>query len=229
VDQWKKRVEFAKEVQTFSEYALSTTALTAPPAKTVDLVDALIAINPKSTYLNECAYSYLEALQKEGKKPAEGAQKILAASPNNEDALYTLATNPMNATYAAKLVSVMRSKAKPEGLAEADWDRKKALYLGQGYYVAGATACGKSTWTDCDKNLRAALPYVGKEPAVAGPTYFYLGLANYNLAKLTNDRAKLQEAERFSEQSAAIAGPMQQQAARNVQAMKQDLAGGARR
>ncbi|HYK61144.1 MAG TPA: hypothetical protein VEV85_17050 [Bryobacteraceae bacterium] len=228
-DQWKKRMEFARDVQTFAEYSLSTTAVTAPPAKTVELVDALIEINPKSTYLNECAYSYLQALAKEGKKPADGAQKILNGAPNNEDALYTLATSSMNGTYATRLVNVMKSKAKPEGMADADWERKKSLYLGQGYYVAGAAACTKSTWTDCDKNLRAALPYVGKEPSVAGPTYFYLGLANYNLAKITSDRAKLQEAEKFSEQSAAMAGPMQQQAARNVAAMKQELAGGGKR
>jgi len=228
-DQWKKRMEFARDVQTFAEYSLSTTAVTAPPAKTVELVDALIEINPKSTYLNECAYSYLQALAKEGKKPADGAQKILNGAPNNEDALYTLATSSMNGTYATRLVNVMKSKAKPEGMADADWERRKSLYLGQGYYVAGAAACTKSTWTDCDKNLRAALPYVGKEPSVAGPTYFYLGLANYNLAKITSDRAKLQEAEKFSEQSAAMAGPMQQQAARNVAAMKQELAGGGKR
>src|SRR5215469_16853317 len=48
VDQWKKRIEFAKEVQAFAEYSLSTTALSTPPAKTVELVDALIEINPKS-------------------------------------------------------------------------------------------------------------------------------------------------------------------------------------
>jgi hypothetical protein len=229
-DQWKKRVEFAKEVQAFAEYSLSTTALTAPPAKTVELVDALIEINPKSTYLNECAYSYIQALAKEGKKPADGAQKILNGAPNNEDALYTLccATTSMNGTYATRLVTVMKSRAKPEGMADADWERKKSLYLGQGYYVAGAAACTKSTWTDCDKNLRAALPYVSKEASLAGPTYFYLGFANYNLAKITSDRARLQEAEKFSEQSAAIAGPMQQQAARNVQVMKQELAGGGR-
>lgn len=229
VDQWKKRVEFAKEVQTFAEYSLATTA-NAVPAKSVELVDELIEINPKSMYLDSCAQTYLSALSKEGaKKYGEGAQKIINASPNNEDALFALATGSMNGTYATRLVTVMRSKAKPEGVGEADWEKKKSLYLGQGYYVAGAAACNKSTWTDCDKNLRAALPLVGKEPSVAGPTYFYLGLANYNLSKLTGDRAKLQEAEKFSEQSAAIAGPMQQQAMRNVAAMKQELLGAGRR
>lgn len=229
VDHWKQRVEFAKQVQTFAEYSLSTTA-NSVPAKTVELVDTLIEMNPKSQYLNDCAGSYLAALGKEGtKKQVEGAQKIVNGAPNNEDALYALAAGNQNVTYASRLVNVLRTKAKPEGMSDADWTRRKDMMLGQGYYVMGSQACAKSTWTDCDKNLRAALPLVSKEPSLAGPTYFFLGLANYNLSKLTNDRVKLQEAEKFSEQSAAIPGPMQQQAMRNVAAMKQDLAGPVRR
>ena len=229
VDQWKQRVEFAKQVQTFAEYSLSTTAV-AVPAKTVELVDTLLEVNPKSTYLSDCAAVYLAALAKEGgKKQIEGAQKIVTGAPNNEDALYVLTAAGTNATYGARLVNVLRTKAKPEGMPEADWTRKKDMMLGQGYYAMGAQACVKSTWTDCDKNLRAALPFVSKEPSLAGPTYFYLGLASYNISKLTNDRVKLQEAEKFSEQSAAIAGPMQQQAMRNVAAMKQELAAPVRR
>jgi hypothetical protein len=226
VEHWKQRVEFAKEVEDFTEYSLSTTAI-ANPSKAIELVDTLIQINPKSKYLGACASTYLKALGP--KRETEGAQKILNGDPNSEDALYAMASGTMNGAYATRLVNVMKSKPKPEGMSEADWDKQKAYFLGQGYYIAGAAACTKSTWTDCDRDLRAALPYVSKEPAVAGPTYFYLGLADYNLAKLTGDRAKLQEAEKFSEQSAAIAGPTQAQAQKNVAIMKQELAGGGRR
>ncbi|HEX5431207.1 MAG TPA: hypothetical protein VFW83_04525, partial [Bryobacteraceae bacterium] len=93
----------------------------------------------------------------------------------------------------------------------------------EGYYISGAAACTKQSWTDCDRELRAALPYVGKEPSMAGPTYFYLGLANFRLGTITNDRARIQQAERYSEQSAAIPGPMQTQARTNAYAMKQQL------
>jgi hypothetical protein len=226
VDNWKKRVEFAKEVENFAEYSLATTAI-ANPSKSVELVDTLIQINPKSKYLGLCASTYLEALGP--KRQTEGAQKILNGDPNSEDALYVMASGTMNGAYATRLVNVMKSKPKPEGMSEADWDKKKALFLGEGYYIAGAAACTKQTWTDCDRDLRAALTYVSKEPAVAGPTYLYLGLANYNLAKLTNDHARLEQAEKFSEQSAAISGPTQAQAAKNAAMMKQELAGGGRR
>jgi hypothetical protein len=227
VDEWKKRVDFAKQVDVFAEYALAYTAISVTdPAKTVDLVDILLAQNPKSQYLTMCASSYLAALQKQGgaAKQTAGAQKILNGSPNDEDALFALASVQMSGPYATRLVTVMKSKGKPEGVTQEDWDRKKNYMLGQGYYIAGAAACSKNTWTDCDKDLRAAIPYVGKEPGTAGPLYFYLGLADYNLGKLTGDRTKIQEGEKFSEQAAAIPGPMQQRAITNMNVMKQELA-----
>ena len=226
VADWKQRVEFAKDVDAFTEYSLATVASTSSDSsKTIALVEQLLAQNPKTTYLSVCANSYLDALAKKSTKDQmAGAQNIIKANPNSEDALYVLGVTGQNPTYAMRLVTVMKAKAKPEGVAEADWEKRKSMMLGQGYYISGATACSKGTWTDCDKDLRAAIQYVGKDPAIAGNLYFYLGLANYNLGKLTGDRSKIQEGEKFSEQSAALPGPMQGKAASNVNAMKQELA-----
>ena len=126
-------------------------------------------------------------------------------------------------TYAIRLVTVMRSKAKPEGVSDEDWSRRKSALLSRGYYTAGVTGCMRQVWKDCDTNLRAALPMIGGQPALAGPAYFYLGVANYQLSKITTDRTKLQEAVKFSQQSAAIAGPMQAQAQKNVTGMQNEL------
>jgi hypothetical protein len=227
VENWKGRVEFGKQVSSYAEYALSSTAAGASdPAQTIALVEALIEVNPKSTYLTSATPYYLQALSKNGgaAKQLAGAEKLIKGNPNNEDALYALASGRMNQSYATRLVQVMKTKAKPEGVSDADWDKKKSMFLGQGYYIAGAAAASASSWQDADVNLRAAIPYVGKDPAVSGNLYFYLGLSDYNLAKLTGDRTKMQEAQKYSEQSAAMAGPMQQQAARNAQVMKQELA-----
>lgn len=226
---WKQRMQFAKEVQLFAEYSLATTAL-ADPDRAPDLVDTLIEMNPKSQYLPLCASGYLLALAKQGpEKELAGAQKILAADPANEDALYSLASGYQSSApdraggYATRLIAAMKGKAKPEGVSEADWEKKKSAMLGSGYYIAGTSACAKSSWVDCDRDLRAALPYVGKEPRTLGITDFYLGLANYQIGKLTGDRTKISEGEKYSEQSAAIPGPMQQRAATNAQAMKAEL------
>ena len=65
VENWKQRVEYGKEVIAYTEYALSYMA-TQDPAKTVELVDTLLAQNPKSKYLDVCAPAYLAALGKIG-------------------------------------------------------------------------------------------------------------------------------------------------------------------
>jgi hypothetical protein len=231
---WKERVDFAKEADTLSEYDLATTAAQPglAPAKTVELVDALLAQNPKTQYIGACASAYLAALDKQSPgKSLDGAAKIINGNPNNEDALFALVSGyqskaPDKAlTYANRLVQVVRAKAKPEGMSDGDWDKQKSYLLASGYYYAGILSAtgARPSFPDCDKDLRAGLPYITKQAGMAGTAYYYLGFCNYNLSKLTQDRAKLQEAQKFSEQSAAIAGPMQTQASRNAQVMKQEL------
>ena len=233
-EDWAKRVDYAKQVGTLSEYAVATAAAQPglAPAKVVELGDALLAMNPKSTYIGVASNAYLSALQKTGgaDKQTEGATKIVAGSPNDEEALMVLADNLMAKqradqayTYASRLVTVMKTKAKPEGFSDEDWNRRKSALLSRGYYTAGITGCMRQIWKDCDSNLRSALPMVGGQPALAGPTYFYLGVANYQIAKITTDRTKLQEALKFTQQSAAIAGPMQAQAQQYVTVMQGEL------
>ena len=139
-------MQFGKEVSSYAEYALSAMAATADPAKAIQLVDLLIDVNPKSQYMATAAPAYLFALGKDGgtAKQLAGAEKILKGSPANEDALYYLAsgymsTRPAQAqAYATRLTATMRTKAKPEGVPEADWERKKSQYLGQTCYMRGA-------------------------------------------------------------------------------------------
>jgi len=197
--------------------------------KTISLVDALIAQNAKSKYLDECAGSYLAALEKQGgeAKQFAAANQLIAGTPNNEFVLLALASGYQGRkngdralTYANKLVTVMKTKAKPEGVSQADWDRRKTVMLGRGYWISGVIDGEKQAWVDCDKNLRAALPLIGKEPSMAGPAYFYLGLSNYQLGKMVGDRAKMQEAIKFTDQAVAIPGPYSQQAYKNSMAMK---------
>jgi len=38
--------------------------------------------------------------------------------------------------YSNKLVNVMKSKPKPDGVSQADWDRRKTVMLGRGYWIA---------------------------------------------------------------------------------------------
>ena len=107
-EDWPKRVDYAKGVGTLSEYVLATTAAEPglAPAKVVGLVDALLAVNPKSTYLGVATSAYLAALLKTGgsAKQIEGANKIIAASPNDEEALIVLADDLMAKNRPTRLI-----------------------------------------------------------------------------------------------------------------------------
>ncbi len=220
--------EFAKGAEEYSEYALSILAAQGgDDSATIALTDLLLEQNGKSRHVDTAAPAYLNALGKQGApKAAAGAQKIIAGRPENEDALYTLATG--NPTYAARLVTVMRTKAKPEGVGEADWQKKKDFMMGSGYYFSGINAATRQAWADSDRDLKAAEPLLRGNSQMLNIAYFYLGVANYQIGKLTQDRTRIQAGLKYSQQSAAIAGPMQGQANTNVAAMSRELGTGAR-
>jgi hypothetical protein len=230
VENWKQRVGYGKEVAAYSEYALAYVATTVEGAKTIDLVDTLIAQNPKSKYLDLCTQAYLAALGKTGgaAKQMDGMAKIAAGRPDNDVALAALVEGLSNKSpdralgYAARLAAALKTKAKPEGISEGDWEKEKTAGLATAYYYSGALYGGKAAWLDCDRNFKAALPLLHDNTRL-GVAYFYLGLANYQLAKVTLDRTKMQAALKYSQQSAAIAGPMKDQAYHNVLAIQNEL------
>ena len=56
------------------------------------------------------------------------------------------------------------------------------------------------------------------------PALFYLGMANYQLGKMTMKKAQVLEGARFSREAAAIQGPLAQQAWHNAMVMKDEAA-----
>jgi hypothetical protein len=75
---------------------------------------------------------------------------------------------------------------------------------------------------DCDKDLSAGLPLIHDNYKL-GIVYFYLGLSEFQLGKMTMDRTKMQAGLKHSQQSAAISGPMKDQAYHNVLAIQNEL------
>jgi hypothetical protein len=233
VDDWKQRVQYGKEVSAYTEYALSFMAAQGlEPAKTVELVDALLAENPKSKYLDMAStQAYLSALGKSGAaKQMAGMTTVVKGQPDNEVALAALTEGLANSSadralgYANKLIAVLKTKPKPEGVSEADWEKAKGTWLSSAHYIAGAIYGGKSSWVECDREMKAALPLVHDNTRL-GVVYFYLGLANYQLGKMTMDKPRIQQALKYSQQSAAIPGPMKDQAYHNVAAIQNELQG----
>jgi len=228
---WSEAVEHAKEVQGFGEYALSALAFQGPPATTVDLLSTLEKANPKSKYLDDTYGLYLVALAQTGQsaKVAPVAEKALANFPENPDLLMALANSALekkqinNAlTYGKRLVAALNKRAKPEGMNEADWQKKKDADLGRGYWIVGVISGDRNLYADADRNLRAALPLIKGNEAEMAPALYYLGVANYQLGKMTLSKARVLEGAKFSEQAAAIPGALQQQSYHNALVMKDE-------
>jgi hypothetical protein len=226
---WKQRVAYASNVELQTEYALYSTALQAPPATTIDLLSTLEQQNPKSQYL-DCAYcAYFLALNQTGagSKVLPIAEKAIKHFPDNEDLLLVLADaaasrkqSALALNYAEHLVAVLRKHPAPEGISPGEWERKRNAALGRGHLIAGLMQYEKAQYYDADKNLRAALPLIKGKDAETASALFYLGVANYQLGSMTRNKALVLEAAKFSDQAAAIKGPLSQQAWRNAQVMR---------
>jgi hypothetical protein len=230
---WKEDVDLAKSVAEQGEYALYTLALASEPAEKVEVFGLLESASPKSKYLDTGYGAYLAALNESGdaaKIPAV-AEKGLTNLPQNEDLLGVLADIAVSKsqfdralTYANRLTAAMTSKKKPDEVSAADWDKKKSLMLGHGYYIAGAMYSTKNQYPQADKNLRAALPFLGSNEALRGQTLFQLGIVNYRYGIALKSKAKVLEAVKFTEDAAKIKGSWTEDAWRNVQLMKNDAA-----
>lgn len=228
---WSKRVAYARNVEVYTEYALSATALASAPECAVELIAALEAQNPRSRYLGPAYGAYFVALTKlgaAGKIPGI-AEKALVHHPENEDLLLVLADHAMSrkqvsaaGSYAERLIAALRKHPAPEGMPAADWERKKTGALRHAYYYAGLAHGERNEHMLCDQDLRAALPLVKGNESMLAATLFYLGVSNYHIGRQAMDRGRILEGAKFSEQAAAIRSPFQQQAWTNAHLMRQE-------
>jgi len=232
LEAWKRDTDYAAQVDTYTEYSMQASAQGAAPEKVIALTEALEAQNPKSQYLGLVINVYLAALQKTGQtaKIVPAAERRAAADPNNEELLLVLADGYMNLKepaksidYANRVVELMNTKAKPETVSDADWDKRKTTITGRGLFIAGVNYSIQNQYKESDKALRAALPLVQSNPDLLGPALFYLGVANYNLAKPTKDKKLAGEAAKFCDQSAAIKNPFQDQAKKNAMIIRREF------
>jgi tetratricopeptide (TPR) repeat protein len=225
----KARLDYAKQVDTYTEYSVyAMSAKTTDPAKIVILVESLQQRAPESPYLSKAYGRYLTALQQTGQKEKAGtaAEQQLQRDSNNEDVLAFAASDNLQKNnqektlaYATKLADVMQSKPKPDDISEADWSKKKQTMLGLAYWMEGVSYNGQHQYAKADKSLRSALPLVKGNDQLLPIVLFHLGVADFELGKASKSRAMMQDALKYSQQSAALKSPMQTEAANNVKAI----------
>lgn len=232
-EEWTKRIAYYRDTQTFAEYALYSTAAQAPPEVCLDLLTTLEKLSPKSKYMDMAYPVYFQAMTKTGAaaKIPEVAENALKNLPENEDLLSVLAEaalakqdNAKALSYAERMTTALSKHSKPEEMSEADWQRRRSTMLGRGYFIAGFIYAGRQQNAQANRSLRAALPFIKGIDSMYGPALFTLGLVNYQLGTMTNNKKQVLEAATFSEQAAAIKFAQTEDAWRNVQAMRAQAA-----
>lgn len=228
---WKKAVEYAKQVDTYTEYSVYAQALqTTDPKKRLDLFQSLEKRNPDSQYLASSQTQIFQLLQQTGQKDKAAAlgEKILQKDPMNDDILLVVAGyyyegNKDKAKalgYAQKLAEVAPARPKPEGVSDDDWNNRRVLKIGIANWMAGVIYSNEGKWAEADKALRAALPNLKGNNDLQAETLFHLGLANFKMGDAKTNKQRILDALRFNQQCAAIKSGFQAQANKNIAAIK---------
>jgi tetratricopeptide (TPR) repeat protein len=228
VADWKTKVDFARQLDTYTEYALYAGAVkTADPRKRIELAEALEARNPSSQYVGMVAEFRFNSYVQLGDNPKAlaFAEKTLEAKQDNEEMLAFVANQYVETkrdpdkviAYSARVVELMNTKPKPDGVSEPDWDRKRKMLSGLAHFMSGSTLLDQGKLPQADKDLRAAVPLVEGNDQLKAATLFYAGLANYRLKNIP-------DAIEFDRQCAEIASPFQATAAESVRAMRSQAA-----
>jgi tetratricopeptide (TPR) repeat protein len=222
---WKNTVDYAKQVDTYSEYALYAAALSSTdPKTTIELSEMLMARNPTGEYGLKARQSLFLAYRQSGAsdKALALAEQTLQTDQSNEDMLLVVTDHYLQTkkesekahAYAAKIVEVMSAKPKPAGISDADWNLRKGL----GYYYNGKLYFNENKFGPADEQLRKALPLVESNAALKSEVLFMLGQANYKLEKP-------QEAANYFRACAALKSGLQAQAATNLAVIKRQYTG----
>lgn len=208
---FKERVDSAKRLDTYTEYALFNMAIQAPePARKVELLRTLAARAPESTYLSQAQGLYFQALTQAGDVPGAVAlaEKLIAKGQANEEMLATSGDyilrqkgDPQKVLdYSSKLRALVDSRSKPDSVSDADWQKWRNRFLGWGMWLEGVAYGVQGKYADSNKALRQALPQLEGNDEYKAGALFNLGVANSQLKNVA-------DAGRFFEQCATLSTP----------------------
>jgi tetratricopeptide (TPR) repeat protein len=237
VESWKSEVDYAKQVDTYSEYALFSAALQSrDPKAVIDLAESLSQRNPKGEYTAKVQQPLFVAYRQAGAndKAVALAERQLATDQSNEDMLLVVTDNYLQNkkdpekihAYSNKIVEVMAAKPKPEGASDADWAAHKNQVTGLAWYMSGKQYATEGRHAQADQDLKKALPLVDSSPALASlkpEVLFLLGLSDYNLAKGTPEKA--QEAANYFRACSALKSGFQATATANLKRIQTEYHG----
>lgn len=220
----------AKQLQAYAEFCLHASAVDNPdPKARIALLQSLEKRNPRSAFAASIPGELYQAHSQTGDKDRamDTAERALRTDPNNIDMLMAVAQHHFRkedardkvVLYTTQLVKVLETKPRPENIREEDWGARKAQIFGMANYMGGVSSSLLSQHLKADTMLRAALPYLGDNQQMMATALYLLGLANYRLAE-SGARGRAADALRFTRQCASIRSSYQEQALKNIEAIK---------
>jgi tetratricopeptide (TPR) repeat protein len=223
VEEWKRQLEFSKQVVAYTEYSLYAMALQVQePREQAGLIEALEQRSPKSQYLAQARPTQFSAYLRMGDmaKAVTAAEKGLETDPNNPDMLLVVAgayqdqkREPEKViAYTNKLIELTTDKPAPQGVVAEDWNKRQRILGARAWWIQGMQYFNAKKLKDADASLRKALPLVD-DPNLKAGTLFHLGLIAYQTKNIV-------DAVKFNEQCAAIPSPYQAQAQQNLKAIR---------
>lgn len=236
-ESWKSQVDYAKQVDTYSEYALFSAALQSrDPKVVIDLAETLGQRNPKGEYTAKVQQALFVAYRQAGAndKAVALAERTLATDQSNEDMLLVVTDSYLQTkkdpekihAYSAKIVEVMATKPKPEGTSDTDWMAHKGQVTGLAWYMSGKQYAADNRHAQADQDLKKALPLIDASPALASlkpEVLFLLGLSDYKLASGNAEMA--QSAANYFRACAALKSGFQGTAAANLKRIQTEYHG----
>lgn len=224
--EWKKQSEYAKQVQAYAEFALFQAAnQITDPKKKAEFLSGLEKRNPK--YAKSVVHTELDQYKKSGNISL--LEQAAAKDPKNEDILANLVDHYFRTGnlekvlfYTNRTIEVLSSKERPEKLSEEEWQSKKANYLRQSYYAAGMLSSSNNRFSQADRYLRSALPYLRSNDQMMAAALYHLGYVNYRLAEVPGEKNRIFDALKFTEQCIAFRSSYTDQAQKNILAIKSE-------
>jgi hypothetical protein len=222
VANWQRNAEQARNLKLYAEYAVFALSKNNPAQKE-EYLQSLEQLNPRSVYL-------IAARQAEQKANMTIPAILdgLTKEPHNPDYLAILADHFMRQNdlakavqYSGLLIDAFDGNFKPDNMAIKEWQAKKDRYIGQALWMNGIVSSVIGNYHQADRSLRAAIPYMRANPNLLSAGLYHLGYVNYKLAE-KGEPNRVFEALKFNQECASIRGTYQDQAMKNIAAIKSE-------
>lgn len=220
---WQQNAEQARNLKLYAEYTVfSLSKGAADAARREEALKQLEELNPRSVYLMAARQGSQKANQS-----IPAVLDGLKTDPWNPDYLAVLSDHymrqndlPKVVQFSGRLIEALNSH-KPDNVTLAEWTSKRDRYLGHALWMNGIISSTLGQFSQADRSLRAAIPYMRANPKLLSSGLYHLGYVNYRLAE-AGEPNRVQEALKFNQECAALRGDFQEQAQKNIVAIKSE-------